>query len=111
MPLDILSEVSAPPAKDRGQSTEYTYQICRHCDPLTLLQTTQTASAFRTLLHSSSRKTLWKSARASIELPEITAPDFTDWAYTSLVLERNCHVSFAILQPVDSRWQLRTTPG
>ncbi|GAA5927927.1 hypothetical protein JCM10213_000928 [Rhodosporidiobolus nylandii] len=74
LPVDILIEMAG------------------HLDPLTLLYLTRVSKSFRRIFASRSATSAWRSARATMDLPDLERNDVSELAYAALLFEKVCQV-------------------
>ncbi|GAA5857050.1 hypothetical protein JCM5353_002166 [Sporobolomyces roseus] len=93
LPLDLVGEVSSNSARlaiyDIADRVKSTSQICSYLSPLDLLHWGRASKAFRQLFFSSSSTSLWRLARKSVDLPDLTW-SMPEPEYASLMYEKHC---------------------
>ncbi|GAA5892349.1 hypothetical protein JCM6882_003646 [Rhodosporidiobolus microsporus] len=72
LPMDLLVEI-------------FSYLL-----PFELLQLSRTSKEYRTLLCSKRSKSIWRSARRLVELPNLEADDLSEMAFAQLIFGNTC---------------------
>ncbi|GAA5896674.1 hypothetical protein JCM8208_004262 [Rhodotorula glutinis] len=65
-------------------------EIFSHLFPDDLLALSMVNKLYRSLLLAKSSARLWKTARARLDLPDLTAGGFTEWQYAQLTFGKKC---------------------
>ena len=98
LPLDLVGEVSFERLSLRTDTNDFSSptQICSYLSPLDLLNWGRASKPFRQLFFSSSSASLWRLARKSVDLPDLTWP-MPEPEYASLMYEKHCMVSLNLI--------------